>query len=36
MPCNTAHYWYDDLKKKIKDSNIKYARTSLFIYKKKL
>ena len=33
IPCNTAHYWYDDLKKN-KDTYIEYARTSLSIYKK--
>ena len=25
IPCNTAHYWYQDLQKKNKNSNYKYA-----------
>ena len=36
IPCNTAHYWYDDLKKKNKSPNNKYAKRSLYAYKKKL
>ena len=36
IPCNTAHYWYKDLKKKNKDSNFKYARDCIFECEKKL
>ena len=29
MPCNTAHFWYEDLKKKSENTYLKYARRSL-------
>ena len=29
IPCNTAHFWYNDLKKKSEDTYLKYARRSL-------
>ena len=28
IPCNTAHYWYEDLQKKNKSTNHKYAKRS--------
>ena len=28
IPCNTAHYWFDDLQKKNKNSYYKYAKRS--------
>ena len=34
MPCNTAHYWYDDLQKKIKIPIIVYLKKFIFIRKK--
>ena len=34
MPCNTAHYWYDDLRKKIKIPIISMPR-EVFIHTKK-
>ena len=34
IPCNTAHYWYDDLKKKSKFAHNKYAKRSFQLYKK--
>ena len=35
MPCNTAHYWYDDLKKKIKIPILSMPK-EVFIHTKKL
>ena len=34
IPCNTAHYWYDDLKKKSKFTHNKYAKRSFRLYEK--
>ena len=35
IPCNTAHYWYDDLKKKIKIPIINMPK-EVFLYTKKV
>tara|TARA_B100000767_G_scaffold113763_1_gene108538 strand:- start:835 stop:1581 length:747 start_codon:yes stop_codon:yes gene_type:complete len=35
IPCNTAHYWYDDLKKKIKIPIINMPK-EVFLYTKKI
>ena len=36
IPCNTAHYWFEDLQKKNQYSNNQYAKRSFQIYKKKM
>ena len=35
IPCNTAHYWYEDLKKKIKVPLVNMPR-EVFLYTKKI